>query len=383
MKMRSEYDAIIVGARCAGAATAMLLARSGRRVLMLDRGEYAGDTLSTHALMRGGVFQLLRWDVLPAVVNAGTPPVNHAVFHYGADEVVVPISARHGVEALYAPRRTLLDRLLVDAARDAGAQVGYGMRVVDVLYSPRRIVSGVVLIDQEGRSHNIRADLVIGADGLRSTVARLVDAEPYRVGDHASGVIYAYHRALGIDGYHWYYAPGAAAGVIPTNDGWTCVFASMPAAAFRTAVGGGMDAGYRRLLAHVAPPLAASLRHGPTDYHSFSGQVGVMRQSWGAGWALVGDAGCYRDPVTAHGITDALRDAELLANAVLEGSEGALAEYQRARDAATLGLFAVTDRIASFQWDLAEIRRLNEDLAEEMGAASRNQGVGMSARVAE
>src|SRR5262245_31059783 len=123
--MRSDYDAVIVGARCAGAATAMLLARSGLRVLALDRGDYATDTLSTHALMRGGVLQLRRWGVLPGITNGGTPPIRQAVFHYGEVEEAIAVSPRYGVDALYAPRRTLLDRVLVDAARAAGAAVQY------------------------------------------------------------------------------------------------------------------------------------------------------------------------------------------------------------------------------------------------------------------
>jgi flavin-dependent dehydrogenase len=366
--MRANYDVVIVGARPAGAATALLLARNGLRVLAIDRGDYATDTVSTHALMRGGVLQLLRWGVLPDIIDANTPPVRQAVFHYGDDELVVPIAPRYGVDALYAPRRTLLDRVLVDAARDAGVDVRYRTRVADLLYSPRRTVTGVVAVDANGRTEQFGADVVIGADGLRSTVARLVDAEAYRVGRHASGVIYAYWKDLAVDGYHWHYAHGATAGAIPTNHGWTGVFVSVPAAGFRAAFGSSVDAGYRRVLKHVSPRLAAALPRGPVEFHGFSGQTGVMRQSWGPGWALVGDAGCFRDPVTAHGITDALRDADLLARAVLGGSDSALANYQRERDASATGLFDLTDRIASFEWDLRAIRTLNEDLAKEMSA---------------
>ena len=125
----SRYDVVIVGARCAGAATAMLLARAGHRVLVVDRGRYGTDTLSTHALMRGAVIQLHRWNVLPAVVAAGTTPVRQATFFYGDESVAVPIAPRDGIDALYAPRRHVLDRLLVDAARVAGADVAYGVRI--------------------------------------------------------------------------------------------------------------------------------------------------------------------------------------------------------------------------------------------------------------
>src|SRR6476646_5773590 len=113
----SRYDVLVVGARCAGAATAMLMARSGLRVLVIDRGRYASDTTSTHALMRGGVLQLHRWGLLPRIVAAGTPAVRVTAFHYGDDVVQVDIRPQHGVDALYAPRRTVLDTTLVDAAR--------------------------------------------------------------------------------------------------------------------------------------------------------------------------------------------------------------------------------------------------------------------------
>src|SRR5580765_7675289 len=124
-----SVDAVIVGARCAGAATALLLARAGARVLLLDKGVYGSDTLSTHALMRGAVVQLHRWGVLPAVIAAGTTPVRQATFFYGDESVSVPIAPRDGIDALYAPRRQVLDRLLVDAASAAGADIVYGVRI--------------------------------------------------------------------------------------------------------------------------------------------------------------------------------------------------------------------------------------------------------------
>jgi flavin-dependent dehydrogenase len=339
--------------------------------MAVDRSDYACDTLSTHALMRGGVLQLLRWGVLRDVVAAGTPPVREAVFHYGNDEVTVPIGPKYGVDALYAPRRILLDRLLVDAARASGAEIRYRLRAVDLLYSLRRRVTGIVVVDPDGRSERIMADVVIGADGLRSTVARLVDVEPYRVGRHASAILYAYWHGLDVRGYNWYYNRNVTAGAIPTNNGWTCVFVALPAASFRAAVSGGVEAGYRRLLAHAAPRLIGSLRGDPIGFHAFSGQTGFMRQSWGPGWALVGDAGCFRDPTTAHGITDALRDADLLAQAVVDGSEQAFAEYQAERDAVSGSIFETTDEIASFAWDLSSIRQLNDTLARDMATEAK------------
>src|SRR5262245_53570458 len=160
----------------------MLHARAGHRVLVVDRGRYGTDTLSTHALMRGAILQLHRWNVLPAVIAAGTPPVRQATFFYGAESISVPIKPRDGVDALYAPRRHLLDRLVVDAATDAGADVVYGMRLKALQRSQTGRVTGVVLEDDSGAVHHVSARMVIGADGLHSTVARLAGARVYRAG---------------------------------------------------------------------------------------------------------------------------------------------------------------------------------------------------------
>ncbi len=127
---RRHYDAVIIGARVAGASTAMLLARRGLRVLAVDRSAYGSDTLSSHALMRGAITQLHRWGVLPSVVAAGTPALRWTVFQYGPITVPVEIPDHRGVDALYAPRRTVLDRLLIDAARESGAEIHHGMTLI-------------------------------------------------------------------------------------------------------------------------------------------------------------------------------------------------------------------------------------------------------------
>jgi 2-polyprenyl-6-methoxyphenol hydroxylase-like FAD-dependent oxidoreductase len=134
-----RYDVVVVGARCAGAATAMLLARRGFRVLVVDRERYGADTLSTHALMRGGVLQLHRWGILEEVKAAGTPTVRSTSFHYGDEVVEVQIKPKGGIDGLYAPRRRVIDRLLVNAARSAGAEVVYETRLVDLLRSDNRV----------------------------------------------------------------------------------------------------------------------------------------------------------------------------------------------------------------------------------------------------
>ena len=174
-----HYDAVIVGARCAGAATAMLLARAGMKVLVIDRQAYGSDTMSTHALMRTGVLQLERWGLLPAVMAAGTPEIRATTFHYGCDSLRLSIKPEHGIEHLCAPRRTVLDRILVDAARSAGADVRHGVVLSRLQIDNKGRVIGALLRDADGHSTPVRSDIVIGADGRQSTVAALVNAETY------------------------------------------------------------------------------------------------------------------------------------------------------------------------------------------------------------
>ena len=363
-----SYDVVVIGARCAGAATAMLLARRGMSVLAVDRDRYGTDTLSTHALMRAGVLQLHRWGILKGVKAAGTPAVRSTSFHY-ADEVVdVQIKPQDGVDGLYAPRRTVIDALLVDAARESGAEVAYRTRLIDLVRSPDGRVCGARLRDGNGRESQVAAALVIGADGVRSTVADLVGAERYHAGRHATGSVFSYWSNTGIDAYHWYYRPGVSVGAIPTNGGLICLFASVPQDRFRHEIRFDIGTGHQRVLMECAPDLAAVVQGAERTerYRGFAGQVGFFRQSCGPGWALVGDAGYFKDPLTAHGITDALIDAELLACAAAAGTDRALADYQQARDDRAMGLFDVTDAVASFEWDLRKVQQLHRALSDEM-----------------
>lgn len=378
--MNPSYDIVVVGARCAGAATAMLLARAGHRVLVVDRGRYGTDTLSTHALMRGAVVQLHRWFVLPAVIAAGTPPVTHATFFYGDESVSVPIKPRNGIDALYAPRRSVLDKVLVDAARAAGAEVRFGVRARVLLRSETGRVTGVVLEDEAGHVERVEASLVVGADGLRSTVARLTGAEVYREGRHATATMFGYWSGLEVKGYQWYFVPGLSAGAIPTNGGKTGVFVSVPARAFSGLFTDHPETAFLEVLSEVAPELSVQVaRAGRTHLRGFGGQTGFFRQSYGPGWALVGDAGYFKDPLTSHGITDALRDAELLAAAIEDGSDAALADYQDRRDAASSELFDATDAVASFSWNLNGVRQLHEKLAKAMSREVQELYTGRSA----
>jgi len=364
-----HYDVIIAGARCAGAATAMLLARQGARVLVLERSRYGTDTLSTHALMRGAVVQLHRWGLLPAVVGTGTPPVRSTTFHLAGAVTTIPVKPKHGVEALYAPRRRVLDAILADAARNAGADVRFGASVSDLRRDRAGRVTGIT-----GRAGGARleasADLVVGADGRRSTVAWCVGARAAHVAPASSILIYRYVRDDAPDDYHWYFRDGAAAGVIPTNDGQACVFAATSAERLRGEPDLGTYAVWRRILAQAAPGLAERLdQRGPAGPpRVFPGLTGYLRDAAGPGWALVGDAGYFKDPITAHGITDALRDAEILARVVTEAGPDAVRRYQAERDELSMRLFRVTGRMASFAWTADEIAGHLLELGEAMAA---------------
>jgi menaquinone-9 beta-reductase len=364
-----RYDAVIIGARCAGAATALLLARARAKVLVVDRQSYGSDTLSTHALMRGGVLQLKRWGLVPEILAAKTPPIRATTFHYGRDAVRVAIQPEHGVECLFAPRRTVLDRVLVDAARNAGAEVRHGVLLSELQFAPDGRVIGVALKDARGSTMTVRADIVIGADGRHSTVAQLVDARPYVEGVNASGIVFGYFENLTLGGSHWYFAKNAAAGVIPTNSGH-CVFAAVPPTQFLTTFRGDVMRGFLHVLDAICPELRANAERSTLmgRLRGFGGAPGYLRQCHGAGWALVGDAGYFKDPLTAHGITDALRDADLLSRAIVHGGARALRAYQHDRDALSLPLLRITDAIASFSWDLVEVSQLHTQLSAAMKA---------------
>jgi flavin-dependent dehydrogenase len=367
-----RYDVVIVGARCAGAATAMLLARQGLRVLVLERARPGSDTLSTHAFMRGGVVQLRRWGLLDRIISAGTPPIRRTRFHYGDETVSVSIKPAAGVDALYAPRRFLLDRILVEAATAAGATVRFGVDVTDLTRDATGRVVGVVGRDRTGNAVTAHGWLIVGADGVRSVVARETGAASVRVGAGSGAIVYGHWPGLETDGYEWFYRPGGSAGIIPTNDGEVCVFAGASADRFRREFAGDIQSAYQRLLKEVTGADARMTDvPGPRRLHTHVGRPGFSRTPWGAGWALVGDAGHFVDPLSTHGMTDAFRDAELLSRAVAaiargEEERAALLGYERERDRLAGPLFGPVDGLASYDWNLTAVRRLLLELSSAM-----------------
>jgi flavin-dependent dehydrogenase len=372
-----SYDVIVVGARPAGAATAMLLARAGLRVLVVDKARQGADTLSTHALMRAGVLQLTRWGLLDQIVAAGTPPIRQATFYVGSNRTTIPVKAANGVDALYAPRRTILDPIIADAAEACGAELRYGVTVKALRRDSTGRVIGVTGHDHLGRHVSARAPLTVGADGMSSRVAHWAGAHSDHLGTAASAIYYGYWTGIATQGYEWYFRSGAGAGAIPTNHGQTCVYAATAARGRHQPDQSHSPATrFRQLLTAAAPELAERLADGtPTGpLRHFGGRPGHLRRAAGPGWALVGDAGYFKDPITPHGITDALRDAELLADVIVDSISAhsdqtvPLAGYQATRDRLSLPLFRATDAVASYTWDSAQLNALLKQTSAAMAA---------------
>jgi flavin-dependent dehydrogenase len=313
-----RYDAIVVGARVAGAATARLLARRGYRVLVVDRARFPSDTLSTHGIARTGVVQLHRWGLLDAVVRSGAPPIREVVFHHDGAATRFTVKDRHGVDHVLAPRRYALDQILIDAAVGAGAELCEATTVTDVGRDATGRVTGVTLRSAGGTRH-VRGRIVIGADGVRSSLARRVGAPLLEVHPAGGAVHFAYYRAVW-PAMEYFAGDGGSAGVFPTHEGDACVWVSSTVEAARRHrrdtgdPARAMDSLVAVTAPTLVPRLSAAERTSPV--HGMIGLPNHRRRPIGDGWALVGDAAYHRDPITGHGISDAFRDAELLAEAL-------------------------------------------------------------------
>ena len=221
------YDVVVVGARCAGASTAMLLAAAGHDVLLLDRRAFPSDTLSTHAIARAGVVQLKRWGLLQAVLDTGAPPIREVEFHGDGLSVKRAIKERVGVDMLVAPRRHILDTLLVNAAMTAGARLMTGVTVDGVRRADDGRITGI-----RGRSSKgpieIASRFVVGADGLRSRIARSVDAAFTEVRGENGATHYSYFAGEW-PAMEYYVGEQLFAGVFPTNNSEACIWVCSPA----------------------------------------------------------------------------------------------------------------------------------------------------------
>ena len=306
------FDAIVVGARCAGSPTAMLLARAGHRVLLVERGERGTDTLSTHVIHQPGVAALARWGLLDRVRATGCPPLDRVLYRVADIRLEGSGDGVDGQRAGYAPRRRLLDPVLSDAAAEAGVEVRHRCSVTGLLREDSGRVCGVRL-RQGGREFTERAHLVIGADGMRSTVAELSGARETQRTPRLTCAYYAYWEGVP-SLLELYERPGGWVASVPTNDGATLVLAYLPQSRYNE-VRTDADAAYTEQIRATAPTLHERLRDGRRveQLRGTGHQENFFRQASGPGWALVGDAGHHKDSITARGITDAFLQAESLA----------------------------------------------------------------------
>ncbi len=383
MTTTHHYDVIVVGARCAGSPTAMLLARQGYRVLLLDRATFPSDTISTHVIQPTGIAALNRWGLLGQLLATQCPPVGTYAFDFGP----VTIAGAPGTDdspVAYAPRRTVLDNLLVGAAAEAGAEVREGFTVDEVLTDGGR-VTGIRGHGQGGRAVCEHARVVIGADGLHSAVAAATRPQHYHDKPPLLCGYYAYWSGLPMAGrFENYIRPSRGWGVCPTHDGLTVVVVGWPHAEF-AANKTDVEGNYLKAF-DLAPEFAERIRAARRETRIVGTTVpNYFRQPYGPGWALVGDAGYNKDPITAQGISDAFRDAELCATALdhaLSGSRPfgeSMSGYQAARDQHVLPMYEFTTQLATLQPPPEELRQFltaihgNQEAMD--GFARTNAGV--------
>ncbi len=312
------HDVVVVGARCAGASTALLLARAGYRVLLLDRARFPSDTMSTLYIHTPGVARLASWGVLGAVESSGCPRLETIEYTVGGVRLAGPVPPTGGVDTAYGPRRHVLDQILIDAAVAAGAEFAEGCPVTGLLGGPDG-VAGVVHGTPRGGRVEVPARLVVGADGMRSKVAELVGS-PNTVSDPKLSCVYYSCWTGPRVGFGFHERPGEWVAHIPTHDGATMVATYFPQADFDR-VRADPAAAHRAAIAATAPELAAQLP-GSEQVGRLVGtgdQQNFFRAAAGPGWALVGDAGHHLDSITARGISNALLQAELLAEALGDG----------------------------------------------------------------
>ena len=366
----NSYDAIVVGARCAGSPTAMLLARKGYKVLVVDRARFPSDTVSTHIVHPPGVSALRRWGLLDRLVATGCPPIDTYAFDFGP----FTISGAPGTEdapVAYGPRRTVLDKLLVDAASEAGAEVREGFTVEQVVVEDGR-VTGVRGRGKGGGTVTEHARVVVGADGRHSLVARAVKPEQYNEKPQLLCGYYTYWSGLPMDGrFETWIRPDRGFAAWPTNDDLTVVIGGWPFAELE-ANRGDIEGNYLKML-ELAPAFAERVRAATREARFVGTAVpNYFRKPYGPGWALVGDAGYNKDFITGHGIHDAFRDAELCATALDESFSGArpfevaMGEYQSTRDEQVLPMYELTTEIATLEPPPPEMQQV-------LGAVHGNQ----------
>ncbi|HEY6970589.1 MAG TPA: NAD(P)/FAD-dependent oxidoreductase [Candidatus Angelobacter sp.] len=372
------YDAIIVGARCAGSPTALLLARKGYKVLLLDRGTFPSDMpFSNHYVHQTGSARLKRWGLLDKLAATGCPPITTNHWNYGAFTLTgSPPPAEGGVKEAYAPRRKALDPVLVKAAVDAGVELREGFSVQEILWENDRVV-GIRGHQKNGAMVSEKARITIGADGMFSTVAKAVKAQEYNTKPPLEGSWYSYWSGVKMKGWHLWLRPQRVIFAYNTNDNLALIgvaFAAKDLPMVRTNI----EYHHQHAIDGIAPDFAEEMRRGRREGRFVGGAIpGHVRKPYGPGWALVGDAGYQKDPCTASGITDAFGSAEWLAEAIDEGFSGrqpleeTLAAYERKRNEAELPYYEMTSQLATLEPPPAEMQQVLAALATNPEQRSR------------
>ena len=357
------YDAIVVGARCAGSPTAMLLARIGYRVLLVDKAMFPSDTMSTHFIRTPGVARLKHWGVLDKIIASHCPPISTFTIDLGPFVLVGTPPPVEDVATIYAPRRTVLDKILVDAAVEAGVELREGFFVEEILRDGDR-VTGIQGRGPGGRSVKEQARIVIGADGMRSLVARSVQAPTYQAKPALTCAYYGYWSGVPLAGAEIYMRPRRMFITIPTNEKLACNCVVWPHSEFH-AFRADIARNFLQTL-DLAPQFAERVRQGKQEGR-FMGTADVpnfFRKPYGSGWALVGDAGYHKDPYAGQGIMDAFRDVELVVEAIDAGWSGqrpleeALVDYERQRNDIALPLYEYDTQRASMEAPPPEMQQL-------------------------
>ena len=363
--MDHRYDVIVVGARCAGSPTAMLLARKGYSVLVVDRATFPSDTVSTHLVHPPGVDALQRWGLLDRLVATGCPPIHTYAFDMGPFWITgTPGSGIETSAVGYAPRRTVLDKLLVDAASEAGVEVREGFVADEIVMDDGRVV-GIRGHERGGAPATERARVVVGADGLNSMVAKAVAAPQYNEKPPILAGYYTYWSGLTMGGrFETFEGPRRSFAAWPTNDNVTLVIAGWPMEEFE-ANKPDVEGHYRDAIERCSPKFAERLR-GAKREERFAGMPvpNFFRKPFGPGWALVGDAGYNKDFITAQGISDAFRAAEWCTEALdaaFSGSstfDAAMTIYQTTRDKASFAIYEFTTQLAALEPPTPELQQL-------------------------
>jgi 2-polyprenyl-6-methoxyphenol hydroxylase-like FAD-dependent oxidoreductase len=361
--MNRVYDAIIVGARCAGSPTAMLLARKGYRVLLVDKATFPSDTISTHILWPHGAEILARWGLLDRLAATGLRPIcQDMTYDVGACALrgSVPEANRGG--GGFCPRRTVLDTLLLSAAAESGAEVREAFAVDEILFEGDRVVG--IRGRHRGQPVEERARIVIGADGIHSFVAKAVRAAEYDTRPPRTCGYYSYFSGVPHEDMELYLRAYVAFGAVPTNDDHLLLMFAWPASEF-SLVRTDIDEHVRMAL-ELAPDLAERVRDGKRveRWYGMPGVRSYFRKPYGEGWALVGDASYNRDPLTAQGMSDAFLEAETLVEALHAAFSGRgvfselLAAHEVARNERVRPMYEFTYEIAALEPPPPEMRSL-------------------------